>query len=142
MRADHDERFADRAVEDGLVSTEQVLDCRRFQNKEADQGRRYSIAQILIRRRFITCADLIEVEHALGEQLYECTECRRRYARAEIPDAGELVCEGCGVLVAMEAVARDAMEALAAEGRELAIPLRPSARRPVWSSWGLTLRAQ
>src|SRR5205085_3239532 len=53
-------------------------------------------AQVLVRERLITCADLLGLQDDRATRLYECPHCQHRHAREQLPkDVGErFACRG------------------------------------------------
>jgi serine/threonine-protein kinase len=127
MLVDFDDVFIEHALKNGYVSAEQVAECRRLQKKEAESNRRYYVGQILIRRRYLSCADFLTIENALGHKLYECMGCKARYGISELNDAGTLTCRGCGAEVKVDAANLSIVEILASrDPRDLTISLCPT----------------
>ncbi|MBI3725554.1 SUMF1/EgtB/PvdO family nonheme iron enzyme, partial [bacterium] len=130
MLVDFDDVFIDYAIRNGFVTAPQVDECRSLQKKEGEQGKRSYLGQILIKKRFLTCSAFLEIENALGQKLYECTECRARYAGSELRESGSLDCR-CGAQVRAEGAGLSMVEILAShDPRDLTISLVPRASAP------------
>jgi serine/threonine protein kinase/formylglycine-generating enzyme required for sulfatase activity len=127
MLVDFDDIFIEHALKQGFVTQDQVAECRRVQRDEAETGRRYYLGQIMIRRRYLSCADFLEIENALGQKLYECMTCKARYGRSDLSVAGTVQCKGCGAELRVEAAGLSVVEILASrDPRDLTISLAPT----------------
>jgi serine/threonine protein kinase/formylglycine-generating enzyme required for sulfatase activity len=102
MLVDFDDVFVEHALKHGYVTAEQVAESKKAQKKELEGGRKYYIGQILIRRRFLSCADFLEIENELGHKLYECATCKARYGIGDLSERGTLACKGCGAMVKID----------------------------------------
>jgi serine/threonine protein kinase/formylglycine-generating enzyme required for sulfatase activity len=93
-----DSLFIKNALHQKLVSPDQMEECLQVQRREADSGRKYSIGQILIKRRYISCTDFLNIQNNLERKVYECNTCKTRYRARELKN-GAITCRGCGQMV-------------------------------------------
>ena len=127
MLVDFDDVFVEHALKHGYVSAEHIADCKKVQKKELDGGRKYYLGQILIRKRYLSCADFLEIENELGHKLYECASCKARYGVADLSEKGTLYCKGCNAEVKIDGGGFSVVEILASrDPRDLTISLCPT----------------
>jgi serine/threonine protein kinase/formylglycine-generating enzyme required for sulfatase activity len=93
-----DSLFIKNALQQKVVSPDQMEECLLVQRREAKSGRKYSIGQILIKRRYISCADFLTIQNNLERKVYECNTCKTRYRARELKN-GAITCRGCGQMV-------------------------------------------
>lgn len=96
--AEFDSLFIKSALKQNLVAPDQMEECLQVQRREAGHGRKYSIGQILIKRRYISCADFLSIQNTLERKVYECDTCKTRYRARELKN-GAITCRGCGQMV-------------------------------------------
>ncbi|MDF1667712.1 MAG: hypothetical protein P1V97_38600, partial [Planctomycetota bacterium] len=96
--AEFDSLFIKSALKQNLVPPDQMEECLEVQRREAGHGRKYSIGQILIKRRYISCADFLSIQNTLERKVYECNTCKTRYRARELKN-GAITCRGCGQMV-------------------------------------------
>ncbi|MEZ0230733.1 MAG: serine/threonine protein kinase, partial [Planctomycetota bacterium] len=126
MLVDFDDVFIEHALKHGYVSAEQIAECKKLQKKELEGGRKYYLGQVLIRKRYLSCGDFLEIENELGHKLYECAKCKARYGVGDLSEKGTLACKGCGAEVRIDG-GLSIVEILASrDPRDLTISLCPT----------------
>jgi serine/threonine protein kinase/formylglycine-generating enzyme required for sulfatase activity len=93
--AEFDRLFLECALRNGFLRREQAEECVAAQREELASGRGYSLGQVLIKRRALSCAQFLRIQQQLECKLYECLVCRTRYRLLELED-GVVTCRGCG----------------------------------------------
>lgn len=93
--AEFDALFIKCALGEKFVTPKQLEECLLIQRREADRGRRYTIGQVLIKKRYLSCNNFLEIQNKLECKIYECHVCKTRYRARELRD-GAVTCRGCG----------------------------------------------
>lgn len=132
QHAEFDNLFAKTVLDRGLVSAAQMQECLLLKKQEEKSGRQYNIGQILIKRRYITCADFLTIQNSLERKLYQCSVCKTRYRAREL-SSEKLTCRGCGQVVAVSGAGRFSQVEilLSNDPSNLIIPLLPADQVPV-----------
>ena len=127
---DIDLELVEAAVARGLITPEDRARVEAIVADSRTSGPGLYAAQVLVRERLITCADLLGLQDARAARLYECPHCQHRHAREQLPaDVGERFgCLGCKRQIRLgQRPELSVIEVLVSrDPRDLAVPLRTS----------------
>lgn len=94
-----DKLLGDLAVEKGYITQSQLAEALRDLEDSRIQGRKLSIGQVLVKKRFITVEQFVELLKLQNKYILQCNSCGAKYNVFGKPEGKRFRCKHCGQIL-------------------------------------------